>query len=39
VFSAGRAAGVEWYVYEQDSSERDPLESARMSYEFLKSNL
>ena len=35
IFKAGRAAGVEWYVYEQDTCDGDPLASARISYEFL----
>lgn len=39
VFAAGREAGVEWYVYEQDTCDGDPLESARVSYDFLKKHL
>jgi sugar phosphate isomerase/epimerase len=35
---AGQEAGVEWVVVEQDRTERDPLESAQMSIEFLKRN-
>ena len=28
-------AGVEWYIVEQDVCRRDPLESVRLSYEYL----
>lgn len=35
IFAAGDAAGVEWYVYEQDSGEGSPFDYARASYEFL----
>jgi len=38
VFGASEAAGVEWYVYEQDTCEGDPLDSVRKSYEFLVAN-
>lgn len=39
IFRAAREAGVEWYVYEQDTCDGDPLESARVSYAFLKANV
>ena len=35
IFAAGDEAGVEWYVYEQDSGEGSPFDFARASYEFL----
>ncbi len=39
IFAAGREAGVEWYVYEQDSGEGSPFDYTRASYEFLAENL
>jgi len=39
VLGAARDAGVEWYAYEQDTCPGDPLESAKISYEFLKANI
>ena len=33
---AARKAGVEWFVYEQDSCDIDVFECCRISYEFLK---
>ena len=39
IFKAGLGASVEWYVYEQDSCERDVFESAKMSLDFLKENV
>lgn len=36
IFEAARAAGVEWYIYEQDTYEVDVFESVRASYAFLK---
>ncbi len=39
VFAAARGAGVEWYVYEQDSGEGSPFDYARASYEFLSKNV
>ena len=36
IFRAAQEAGVEWYVVEQDRCTRPPLESARMSLEFLR---
>lgn len=38
IFEAGRAAGVEWYVYEQDTC-KDPFEDAQISFEFLSANV
>jgi len=38
IFQAGKEAGVEWYVYEQDTCDGDPMDSARISFEFLKKN-
>jgi sugar phosphate isomerase/epimerase len=35
IFSAGDEAGIEWYVYEQDSGEGSPFDFAHASYEFL----
>lgn len=39
IFAAGDEAGIEWYVYEQDSGEGSPFDYARTSYEFLKKHL
>ena len=36
IFAAAEAAGIEWYIVEQDRCTRPPLESARLSFEFLK---
>lgn len=36
ILSAARAAGAQWFVVEQDVCQRPPLESVRMSYEYLK---
>ena len=35
IFAAGDEAGVEWYVYEQDSGEGSPFDFVHASYEFL----
>jgi sugar phosphate isomerase/epimerase len=35
IFSAGDEAGIEWYVYEQDSGEGSPFDYTKASYEFL----
>lgn len=35
VFAAGREAGIEWYVYEQDRGAGTPWEFTRASFEFL----
>lgn len=35
IIPACRAAGVEWFVVEQDECRRDPFESLRLSYAFL----
>lgn len=34
-FAAGDEAGVEWYIYEQDSGEGSPFDYVHASYEFL----
>lgn len=39
IFEAGQEAGVEWYVYEQDTTDGDVWDSVKASYEFLKANL
>lgn len=36
IFEAAEAGGVQWYIVEQDTCARPPLESARMSFENLK---
>ncbi len=38
IFQAARDAGVEWAVYEQDTT-TDPFEDCRVSLEFLKAHL
>ena len=35
IFTAGDEAGIEWYIYEQDSGEGSPFDFAHASYEFL----
>jgi sugar phosphate isomerase/epimerase len=35
IFAAGKEAGIEWYVYEQDSGQGSPFDFARTSFEFL----
>jgi sugar phosphate isomerase/epimerase len=35
IFAAGREAGIEWYIYEQDNGKGTPFEFARASFEFL----
>ena len=37
IFAAAPEAGVEWYLVEQDQWTRPPIESARLSIDFLKS--
>lgn len=37
IFQAAEEAGVQWAAVEQDTCQRPPLESARLSLEFLKS--
>lgn len=39
IFAASREAGVEWYIYEQDSCEGSPFDCAHASLEFLAKNL
>jgi sugar phosphate isomerase/epimerase len=36
IIPACRETGVEWFVVEQDECRRDPFESLKLSYEFLK---
>lgn len=37
IFAIAAEAGVEYYLVEQDDSDRDPLESVKMSIDYLKS--
>jgi sugar phosphate isomerase/epimerase len=39
IFAAGDEAGIEWYIYEQDSGEGSPFDFAHASYEFLAKNM
>jgi len=39
IFVAGDEAGIEWYVYEQDSGEGSPFDFAHASYEFLAKHM
>jgi sugar phosphate isomerase/epimerase len=39
VIAAGKKAGVEWFVYEQDGGKGSPFDYAAASYEFLKKNM
>jgi sugar phosphate isomerase/epimerase len=39
IFAAGNEAGIEWYIYEQDSGEGSPFDFAHASYEFLAKNM
>ncbi len=39
VFTAGDEAGIEWYIYEQDSGEGSSFDFARASYEFLAKHM
>lgn len=40
IFEAGRQAGVEWYIYEQDNTDdKDIFQCAKESYDFLKKSL
>jgi sugar phosphate isomerase/epimerase len=39
IFAAGDEAGIEWYIYEQDSGEGSPFDYARASYEFLSKHV
>jgi sugar phosphate isomerase/epimerase len=36
IFAASRQAAVEWYIYEQDTCDGDPIDSARISLDFLE---
>jgi sugar phosphate isomerase/epimerase len=35
IFAAGKASGIEWYVYEQDNGKGSPFDYVHASYEFL----
>ena len=37
IFAVSPDAGVEWYVVEQDRCVRSPLESAKLSLDYLRS--
>ncbi|MCX7015998.1 MAG: sugar phosphate isomerase/epimerase [Candidatus Sumerlaeota bacterium] len=37
IFAEAPKAGVEWYIVEQDLTKRTPLESAKISVDYLKS--
>jgi len=37
IFAAGAEVGTKWYIVEQDVCKRPPLESVRMSFEYLQS--
>lgn len=39
IFAAGREAGIEWYIYEQDACDDGPFEAAKTSFEFLSKSL
>lgn len=39
IFAAGKEAGIEWYIYEQDNADKDIFECAQESYDFLKKHL
>ncbi len=36
ILNAARNADAQWFVVEQDACQRPPLESVRMSYEYLR---
>jgi sugar phosphate isomerase/epimerase len=37
ILEAGNSSGVQWYIVEQDrSTQRTPLEDARMSYDYIR---
>ncbi|MCX7772061.1 MAG: sugar phosphate isomerase/epimerase [Clostridia bacterium] len=38
IIEAAGEIGVEWFIVEQDSCQRPPLDSIKMSYEYLKKN-
>ena len=39
VIAAAKEAGTEWLIYEQDWHKGDPIEDARISYDFLASHV
>lgn len=36
ILAACKASGVQWYAVEQDECQRDPFESLKISYQYLK---
>ncbi len=39
IFAAGREAGIEWYIYEQDNCNGDIFGCAKTSFEFMAKHL
>jgi sugar phosphate isomerase/epimerase len=39
IIAAAEDAGCQWYIVEQDRSDGDSLDSARMSFEYIRDNL
>lgn len=39
IFAAGDEAGIEWYIYEQDSGEGSPFDFTHASYQFLAKHM
>jgi sugar phosphate isomerase/epimerase len=39
IIAAAEESGCEWYIVEQDRCDRDPFESLRMSFEYIRDNL
>ena len=39
IFAAGDEAGIEWYIYEQDTGEGSPFDYVHASYEFLSKQM
>jgi sugar phosphate isomerase/epimerase len=39
IFAAGDEAGIQWYIYEQDSGEGSPFDYVHASYEFLAKHM
>ena len=39
VFAAGKEAGIEWYMYEQDNGQGSPWDYTRTSYDFLSKSI
>lgn len=38
IFAACEKVGTKWYIVEQDTCKRDPLESVKMSFDYFKDN-